>query len=57
GNKARMDAMREFFEGVGAGDTAGVWESSGPNIREDFRAQNLKRLEKKAQAEKASEMI
>ena len=26
GNKARFDALKGFFEGVGRGDTAGVWE-------------------------------
>jgi chlorophyllide a reductase subunit Y len=56
GNKARMGKMREFFEGVGTGDTAGVWEAD-PNIREDFRATNLKKIEKKARAAKAQEMI
>ncbi len=55
-NKGRMDSMREFFEGVGSGDTAGVWEGT-PNVREDFRAQNLKKLEKQARAAKAAEMI
>ncbi|MEQ9257963.1 MAG: chlorophyllide a reductase subunit Y [Roseovarius sp.] len=54
--KARMEHMREFFEGVGSGDTAGVWEGD-PNVREDFRATNLKKLEKQARARKAQEMI
>jgi len=49
GGKARMDDMKAFFEGVGAGDTAGVWEGS-PNLRPEYRAQNLKKLER---AEKA----
>lgn len=55
-NKDRMDHMRAFFEGVGTGDTAGVWEGS-PNIREDYRATNLKKLEKQARAKKAEQMI
>ena len=54
--KARMDRMREFFEGVGHGDTAGIWEGD-PNIREDFRALNVKKLEKQERARKAREMI
>ncbi len=54
--KARMDTMREFFDGVGAGDTAGVWEGE-PNLREDYRALNLKKLEKQKRAKKAQEMI
>lgn len=56
GNKDRMAHMREFFEGVGHSDTAGVWEGS-PNVREDFRATNLKKLERAAKAAKAAEMI
>ncbi|MEL6642457.1 MAG: chlorophyllide a reductase subunit Y [Pseudomonadota bacterium] len=55
-NKDRMDHMREFFEGVGAGDTAGVWEGD-PNLRSDFRAQHQKKLDKQARAAKAQEMI
>ena len=54
--KARMDHMRDFFEGVGAGDSAGIWEAS-PNIREDYRALNQKKLEKQRRAAKAQEMI
>ncbi|NSX53225.1 chlorophyllide a reductase subunit Y [Parasulfitobacter algicola] len=55
-NKGRMNKMKAFFEGVGHGDTAGVWEGD-PNLRPDFRAQNLKKLEKQARASKAQEMI
>ncbi|MEQ8256612.1 MAG: chlorophyllide a reductase subunit Y [Roseovarius confluentis] len=55
-NKGRMDRMREFFEGVGSGDTAGVWEGQ-PNVREDFRATNQKKLEKQQRAAKAAQMI
>ena len=54
--KARMADMRAFFEGVGHGDTAGVWEGA-PNLRPDFRAAHQKKLEKKARADKAQEMI
>ncbi|MAC81685.1 MAG: chlorophyllide a reductase subunit Y [Rhodobacteraceae bacterium] len=46
----RMDRMRAFFDGVGAGDTAGTWEGA-PNLRPDFRALNLKKLAKKRRAE------
>ena len=56
GNKARMDSMRDFFAGVGEGDTAGIWEGS-PNLRPDFRAQHQKKLDKQARAAKAQEMI
>ena len=55
-NKDRMAHMREFFEGVGHGDTAGVWESE-PNVRDDYRATNLKKLEKAARVAKAEQMI
>lgn len=55
-NKGRMDRMREFFEGVGSGDTAGVWEGS-PNERPDFRALHQKKLDKLARAAKAQEMV
>lgn len=55
-NKDRMDHMKAFFEGVGEGDTAGVWEGS-PNLQPQFRAQNLKKLEKQARAAKAAQMI
>jgi chlorophyllide a reductase subunit Y len=52
----RMDGMKAFFEGVGSGDTAGIWEGS-PNLRPDFRAQHQKKLDKAAKAAKAEEMI
>ena len=54
--KGRMETMRDFFDGVGSGDTAGVWEGS-PNLRPDFRAQHQKKLDKAAKAAKAEEMI
>jgi len=56
GNKDRMSNMKSFFEGVGHGDTAGVWEGD-PNVQPQFRAQNLKKLEKQARAAKAAQMI
>ncbi len=56
GGKGRMDQMRGFFEGVGAGDTAGIWEGS-PNLRPDFRAQHQKKLDKQARAAAAEAMI
>ncbi|MBF9029311.1 chlorophyllide a reductase subunit Y [Rhodobacterales bacterium HKCCE3408] len=55
-NKERMEGMRAFFEGVGADDTAGIWEGE-PNLRPDFRAQHQKKLDKQARASKAAEMI
>jgi chlorophyllide a reductase subunit Y len=41
---------------VGRGDAAGIWEGA-PNLRPDFRAQHLRKLEKAARAAKAEEMI
>lgn len=54
--KTRMDDMKAFFEGVGTGDTSGIWEGS-PNLRPDFRAAHQKKLDKAAKAAKAEEMI
>jgi len=54
--KARMDGMKAFFEGVGQGDTAGIWEGD-PNLRPDFRAAHQKKLDKAARAAGAEEMI
>ncbi|WP_371156077.1 chlorophyllide a reductase subunit Y [Jannaschia sp. 2305UL9-9] len=56
GNKDRMAKMKGFFEGVGDGDTAGVWEGA-PNLRPDFRAAHQKKLDKKARADAAAQMI
>ncbi|MEM6277709.1 MAG: chlorophyllide a reductase subunit Y [Pseudomonadota bacterium] len=55
-NKDRMEHMREFFEGVGGGDTAGVWEKA-PNVRPDFREQQVRKLAKKAADARAEEMV
>ena len=44
GNKARMNQMRAFFDGVGSGDAAGVWEGA-PNLQPDIpRNRILKKL-------------
>ena len=56
GSKSRFDEMKAFFEGVGEGDTAGIWEGA-PNLRPDFRAIHQKKLDKVAKAAKAEEMI
>lgn len=56
GNKTRMEGMKAFFEGVGTGDTSGIWEGE-PNLRPDFRAIHQKKLDKAAKAAKAEEMI
>ncbi|MEI6800484.1 MAG: chlorophyllide a reductase subunit Y [Pseudomonadota bacterium] len=54
--RARMEGMKAFFEGVGKGDSAGIWEGT-PNLRPDFRALHQKKLDKAAKAAKAEEMI
>ncbi|KUF10010.1 chlorophyllide a reductase subunit Y [Pseudoponticoccus marisrubri] len=54
--KERMEAMRDFFEDVGAGETAGVWEGD-PNRHPEFRERYAKKLEKQARAAKAEQMI
>ncbi|MEM9739686.1 MAG: chlorophyllide a reductase subunit Y [Pseudomonadota bacterium] len=41
--KSRMDEMRAFFEGVGDGDAAGVWEDT-PDPHENFRAKQRRKL-------------
>ena len=55
GNRARFDGMREFFEGVGAGDTAGIWEGV-PRLRPEFREQHQRKLAKQAKARAAEEI-
>lgn len=56
GNSERMGRMGAFFEGVGQGDNAGIWEGM-PNLRPEFRARHAKKLANKAKADKAGEMI
>ena len=41
GNQHRFDRMSAFFEGVGSGDTAGVWEDT-PVARPEFKARYAK---------------
>ena len=56
GNKDRMGRMKAFFEGVGHGDTAGIWEGT-PNLQPAFRAQNAKKLERAQKRAEAEQMI
>ena len=46
-NKSRFDTMREFFEGVGSGHAAGVWEDV-PVENVKFRERYRKQLDKQA---------
>ena len=55
-NKERFDRMRDFFEGVGEGDKAGVWEAV-PVERVEFRERYQQQLERQAKRRKAQEMV
>ena len=53
-NKARFDAMKEFFDGVGEGHAAGVWEDvpqDRPEFREQYQAAHHQAGQKKRKAE------
>jgi chlorophyllide a reductase subunit Y len=55
-NQARFDEMKTFFEGVGIGHTAGVWQElpqDHPQFREKYQAQ----LAKLAAKRKTEEMV
>ena len=59
GSKARFDTMREFFEGSGHDETAGIWEDT-PRPRPEFRkkyARNLERMQAKAKSDDFDEGI
>jgi chlorophyllide a reductase subunit Y len=51
-NKARFDRMQHFFEGVGEGHAAGVWETT-PEDRPQFKAKFKARRIAAAKAEEA----
>ena len=55
-NKPRFDAMRDFFEGVGEGDTAGVWRDT-PVERPAFRRKFAARAARAANAVDAGEAV
>lgn len=50
GNKDRFDRMTDFFEGVGFGHAAGVWEAV-PEDRPDFKKKQLVQLAKRRKAQ------
>jgi chlorophyllide a reductase subunit Y len=56
GNQARFDAMKEFFEGVGTGHNAGVWQDQ-PQDHPQFRERYKLQLSKLAAKRKAEEMV
>jgi chlorophyllide a reductase subunit Y len=55
-SKDRFERMRAFFEGVGSGDSAGIWEDV-PQAKPQFREMHRRQLEKQARRRKAEEMI
>jgi len=55
-NKGRFDTMTAFFEGVGEGHAAGVWEDV-PQARPEFREHYRRQIVKLARKRKAEEMI
>jgi len=54
--RSRFDEMKDFFEGIGDGDNAGIWEGTTPD-RSDFRERNRRQLARQAAKRKAEEMI
>jgi len=56
GNQHRFDAMKEFFEGVGSGHNAGVWQDL-PQDHPQFRERYKSQLAKIAAKRKAEEMV
>ncbi|WP_439574769.1 chlorophyllide a reductase subunit Y [Phreatobacter sp.] len=56
GNRARFDRMVSFFEGVGTGDTSGIWEET-PRPRPEFRAKYRRQVDALARKRKSEEMI
>jgi chlorophyllide a reductase subunit Y len=51
-NKDRFLEMKAFFEGVGTGDNAGVWQDV-PRAHPQFRAEQLVKLARKPKSEEA----
>lgn len=54
--KARFESMRAFFESVGEGDNAGVWNDV-PKDNRAYRDAYRRKLAKQAQSRKSEEMI
>ncbi len=55
-NKARFDEMQSFFEGVGTGHAAGIWEDT-PKDRPEFKERYQRQLTAQAKKRKSEEMI
>jgi len=56
GNKARFERMNAFFDGVGSGHAAGVWQTQ-PVERPDFREKYQRQIAALAKKQKAEEMV
>jgi chlorophyllide a reductase subunit Y len=56
GNRQRFDEMTAFFEGVGTGHAAGIWEDV-PRDHPEFREQYRRQMAKATKQKKAEEMI
>ena len=54
--KARFDAMKSFFAGVGEGYAAGIWESV-PRDRPEFRERNRRRQAARIETSTAEEGV
>jgi chlorophyllide a reductase subunit Y len=54
-NKSRFDVMQSFFDTVGEGDNAGVWEDT-PKAHPEFREATRRQLAKTVKAAKPGEM-
>ena len=59
GNKARFDAMKDFFGNTGTAHAAGVWEAANgvPKDRPEFKAEQRRLAVKAAKKRKAEEMV
>lgn len=57
GSKSRFDSMKSFFDGVGSGDNAGVWQGHKPEAPTGFREAQRRKMAKLTKAKKAEEMI
>ncbi len=55
-SQSRFDSMREFFEGVGSDDSAGIWRSK-PGSQDQFREQYRRKRERKSAKPKTEAMI
>lgn len=56
GSQSRFDDMKAFFEGVGHGPSAGIWEGV-PKDRPEFREVYKRKLAKQAKANKSTEIV